>query len=98
MRLAPGISSSKREKKNRQVNVRFTPTEIESLKTIAQIEDRDVSYVISCFAYMGTKLYKQAGSLRLLRDLRIDKGGRASFKNILLKDTIDALKLAGNST
>ena len=97
MRAAPGISS-KKQKKDRQLNVRFTLTEIELLKAIAKDEDRDMSYVVSLAVEILCKLYTRCGSLRLLRELQIDKFGRANFKNVSLKDTIDALKLAGNST
>lgn len=100
MVTAPGTSGNSavrnhNEKKDRQLNVRFTKSEIATLKTIAKMEDRDLSYVVSFFVYQGVQLYSQVGSLMTLRNLRLN--GFKSKTNQQAKDILNGLKVAASS-
>ncbi|HEX8838448.1 MAG TPA: hypothetical protein VF748_16010 [Candidatus Acidoferrum sp.] len=97
MATAPGsiIHSKKtRQKKDRQLNVRFTKSELETLQEIARMEDRDLSYVVSFFVYQGVQLYSQVGSLMTLRSLKFGFRKKTTQDS---KDILDGLKVAAGS-
>lgn len=49
------------------MNVRFTGEEIRALDEIADIEDRDRSYLVGFFTRWGMEQYRRVGSLVVLR-------------------------------
>ena len=62
-------------KKDQQMNVRFTVPEIEALDKIAELEDRDRSYLVGFFTRWGMVQYQRIGSLLELRQRLLTKRG-----------------------
>jgi hypothetical protein len=60
--------SEQREKKDQQMNVRFTATELAALERVAEVEDRDLAYVVGFFVRWGLEQYRRVGSFVILRN------------------------------
>ncbi len=65
-----------REKKDQQMNVRFTAAEIEALDQIAETEDRDRAYLVGFFTRWGMEQYARVGSLVVLRKKNVARDSR----------------------
>lgn len=61
-----------REKKDQQMNVRFTAAEIAALHEIAEFEDRDLAYLVGFFTRWGMTQYARVGSLVALRKKNVE--------------------------
>ena len=92
--VAPGNAVKKGEKKDRQLNVRFTRSEIETLQHIAEMEDRDLSYVVSFFVCQGVREYSKVGSLMQLRNVRLKKSSKSKIERP--KESMNGFKIAAN--
>jgi hypothetical protein len=53
--------------KSEQLNVRFTPSDIEALEVLALKEERDKSELVRFFVRWGLKQYRLAGSVDILK-------------------------------
>lgn len=67
-----------RDKKDQQMNVRFTAAEIEALDQIAEREDRDRAYLVGFFTRWGMEQYRRVGSLIVLRKKNFPQDARFS--------------------
>lgn len=87
-----------REKKDQQMNVRFTAGEIAALDAIAEIEDRDRAYLVGFFTRWGMEQYRRVGSLVILRkrnvpgDARLTQMQSSAVSRLRLREEADSVR------
>jgi hypothetical protein len=59
------------QRRDHQVNIRFTAAEIADLEAISEVEDRDRSYLVAWFTRWGMEQYRRAGSLSALKSTKM---------------------------
>lgn len=87
------MHSLKNLRRDQQMNIRFTTAEIAELERIAEIEDRDRSYLVAFFTRWGIEQYYLAGSLTVLRSTKITAAQQLRLTGEVESEARDRLKV-----